>query len=246
MATTPGPRIRLDDLIDAIERVHDDPLEQLTDAVLAAEHIGDVADHLVGHFVDRARRAGASWTDIGRSMGVTKQAARKRFVPKGPAEPSELDMSQGFARFTARARNCVMAAQEEARATGHAEIRAEHLTLGLLAEPEGIAGTLLTHMGATPEAVRAAVVAALPAPGGGEVPALIPYDAGARKVLELTFRQALRLGHNYIGTEHLLLSLLEHEDGDGPLSGLGVTKEAVERQVLAVLASLQDPPAASS
>ncbi len=87
--TSPVPmtgRIRLDDLIDAITGVHADPLDQLTDAMLAAAHLGDLADHLIGHFVDQARRSGASWTDIGRSMGVTKQAARKRFVPKdGPA-----------------------------------------------------------------------------------------------------------------------------------------------------------------
>ena len=77
-----APTIRLDDLITAIITVHDDPLEQLTSAMVAADHLGDVADHLIGHFVDQARRSGASWTDIGRSMGVTKQAARKRFVPR--------------------------------------------------------------------------------------------------------------------------------------------------------------------
>src|SRR5215212_4911628 len=83
LATT----VRLDDLISAITKVHDEPLDQLTDAVLAADHLGEVADHLIGHFVDQARRSGASWTEIGRSMGVTKQAARKRFIPK----PGELD-----------------------------------------------------------------------------------------------------------------------------------------------------------
>src|SRR5512140_203004 len=94
-----GP-VRLDDLIAAIKKVHSDPLEQLTDAVIAADHLGDVADHLIGHFVDQARRSGASWTDIGRSMGVTKQAAQKRFVPKLPLEPNDLDPNQGFNRFT--------------------------------------------------------------------------------------------------------------------------------------------------
>jgi hypothetical protein len=68
--------IRLDDLINAIKKARSDTLEQLSDAVLVAERLGDVADHLIGHFVDQARRAGASWTDIGRSMGVTKQAAQ--------------------------------------------------------------------------------------------------------------------------------------------------------------------------
>src|SRR5215207_5729621 len=98
--------VRLDELIDAIKRVHpDDALAQLSDAVIAADSLGEVADHLVGHFVDQARRSGASWTDIGRSMGVSKQAAQQRFVPKAPAEPSALDREQGFSRFTPRARN---------------------------------------------------------------------------------------------------------------------------------------------
>ena len=81
--------VRLDELINAIKSVHTDALDQLADAVLAAEHLGEVADHLIGHFVDQARRSGASWTDIGKSMGVTKQAAQKRFVPR--AEPATLD-----------------------------------------------------------------------------------------------------------------------------------------------------------
>ena len=114
----PEPRplaqpIRLDELIAAISTVNTDPLERLTDAVLAAEHIGDVADPLVGHFVDQARRSGASWTDIGRSRGVTKQAAQQRSVPKVPAVT--LDPDEGFSRFTPRARNVVAAAHDEAR-----------------------------------------------------------------------------------------------------------------------------------
>ena len=76
--------VRLDDLIAAVKKVHSEPLEQLADAVLVAQHIDEVADHLIGHFVDQARRSGASWTEIGRSMGVTKQAAQKRFVPRPP------------------------------------------------------------------------------------------------------------------------------------------------------------------
>ncbi|HEV7628067.1 MAG TPA: ATP-dependent Clp protease ATP-binding subunit, partial [Streptomyces sp.] len=106
--------VRLDDLIEAIKKAHSDTLEQLSDAVIAADHLGEVADHLIGHFVDQARRSGASWTDIGKSMGVTRQAAQKRFVPKASGEGSDLDPSQGFNRFTPRARNVVVASQEEA------------------------------------------------------------------------------------------------------------------------------------
>ncbi|MGW0041081.1 Clp protease N-terminal domain-containing protein [Rhodococcus sp. NPDC003348] len=231
------PKIRLDDLIDAIKKVHADPLEQLSDAVLAADHLGDVADHLIGHFVDQARRTGASWTDIGRSMGVSKQAVQKRFTPKDPGTAADLDPNQGFNRFTPRARNVVAAAHNEAKAAGSVEVTPAHLTLGLLAEPESLALLLLGRQSVTVDAVREGVTATLPAPAD-ETPELIPYDTAARKALELTFRHALRLGHNYIGTEHVLLALLEVEDGNGPLSGLGVDRDRLEADLTAALAAL--------
>ncbi|SIN36970.1 Clp amino terminal domain-containing protein, pathogenicity island component [Micromonospora cremea] len=228
--------VRLDDLIQAIKKAHSDALDQLTDAVIAADHLGDVADHLIGHFVDQARRSGASWTDIGRSMGVSKQAAQKRFVPKASTEAAALDPNAGFGRFTPRARNVVVASQEEARASGHAEIGPEHLVLGLLAEPDGLAAKVMAGRGASPEAVREAVGAALPPPAD-QVPDLIPYDVRGKKALELTFREALRLGHNYIGTEHILLALLEQEDGAGVLTNLGLEKSTVEADLAAALAA---------
>ncbi|MFF3850095.1 Clp protease N-terminal domain-containing protein [Streptomyces sp. NPDC002328] len=227
----PTASIRLDDLIHAIKKVHPEPLDQLQDAVIAAEHLGDVADHLIGHFVDQARRSGASWTDIGKSMGVTRQAAQKRFVPK---ESADLDPSQGFSRYTPRARNVVMVAHSESRAAGNSEGLPAHLVLGLLAEPEGLAAKALAEQGVSPDAVREAAAAALPA-AVEEVPELVPYGSDAKKVLELTFREALRLGHNYIGTEHILLALLEFENGEGVLSDLGVEKPATERYVAQAL-----------
>jgi ATP-dependent Clp protease ATP-binding subunit ClpA len=130
--------VRLDDLIDAITKVHSNALEQLSDAVIAADHLGDVADHLIGHFVDQARRSGASWTDIGKSMGVTKQAAQKRFVPRDSAGGSDLDPSYGFSRFTPRARNVVMAAHNEASTAHNDHVSPEHLVLGLLSERDGL------------------------------------------------------------------------------------------------------------
>src|SRR5512141_787601 len=164
--------VRLDDLINAIKTVHSEPLDQLTDAVLAAEALGDIADHLIGHFVDQARRSGASWTDIGRSMGVTKQAAQKRFVPKSPGETSDLDPKQGFSRFTERARNVVMAAQNEARAAHNDEICPEHLVLGLLSEPEALAAASIVAQGVTLQTVRQSATATLP-PAADQVPDLI-------------------------------------------------------------------------
>jgi ATP-dependent Clp protease ATP-binding subunit ClpA len=225
--------VRLDELISAIKRVHPDVLDQLADAVLAAEHLGEVADHLIGHFVDQARRSGASWTDIGKSMGVTKQAAQKRFVPR--AEATTLDDEQGFGRFTPRARSAVVAAQNAAHEAGNGEITPDHLLLGVLSDPAGLATLLLQRQQVDVEAVRAAIT--LP-PSAGEPPELIPFSGPARKALELTFREALRLGHNYIGTEHLLLALLELEDDAGPLHRSGVDKNRVDDDAAAVLEAL--------
>jgi hypothetical protein len=222
--------VRLDELIDAIKKVHTDALDQLSDAVIAADSLGQVADHLIGHFVDQARRSGASWTDIGRSMGVTKQAAQKRFVPKVPAA------FEGFGRFTERARNVVVAAQNATHAAGNTEILPAHLVLGLLQVPEGLGARAIVAHGVTLDAIREAATAVLPP--AGEPPALIPFDTQSKKALELTFREALRLGHNYVGTEHILLALLELENGTGVLSGLGVTKSGAEENVVAALAAL--------
>ncbi|MEV3988000.1 Clp protease N-terminal domain-containing protein [Streptomyces sp. NPDC049837] len=227
--------VRLDDLIEAIKKAHGDALDQLSGAVIAADHLGELADHLIGHFVDQARRSGASWTDIGKSMGVTRQAAQKRFVPKA-GEASDLDPAQGFSRFTDRARNVVMASQNEAHAAENDEIRPAHLVLGLLHEPEGLAAKAIVAQGVLLDAVRQEAAAALP-PKAESVPDLVPFDAGAKKVLELTFREALLLGHNYVGTEHILLALLEFEDGQGILTRLGVDKAAAAAHVTAAAAA---------
>ncbi|GAB2736826.1 hypothetical protein GCM10027072_34780 [Streptomyces bullii] len=191
--------------------------------------------------MDQARRSGASWTDIGKSMGVTRQAAQKRFVAK---EGVRLDPSQGFSRYTPRARHAVITAHNEAKAARNTEGVPEHLVLGLLGDPDGFAAKAIVAQDASLDAVREAATAALP-PAAEEVPELVPYGPAAKKVLELTFREALRLGHHHIGTEHLLLALLEHENGTGLLSGLGIDKTRTEEYVAEVLAKFienQDQP----
>ncbi|NUS17371.1 MAG: ATP-dependent Clp protease ATP-binding subunit [Streptomyces sp.] len=233
-----GHSVRLDDLIDFVKNQHpgSDPLADLEHAVSVASHLDDVADHLIGHFVDQARRAGASWTEIGRHMGVSKQAAQKRFVPKGP---EDFDLVEaGFSRFTPRARTAVSAAQDEARAGRHGSIEPEHLVLGLLAQPDTLALRALTDLGASPDAVRAAVTT----PGTEDAPVdgNLPVGAAAKKTLQLVLREALRLGHNYIGTEHILLGVLsdDQEAAARALTGLGVTHQGVEQWVVATLAPI--------
>ncbi|MFW3173078.1 Clp protease N-terminal domain-containing protein [Geodermatophilus sp. CPCC 206100] len=236
MTPEPAP-VRLDDLITAVTRAHEAPLDQLSGAVLLADSLGEVADSLIGHFVDQARRTGASWSDIGRSIGVTKQAAQKRFVSRAADAPA-LDPSQGFSRFTPDARAAVVGAQEQARTATNATIGVAHLVLALVADPASEAARAITAQGVSLDAVRRTATATLP-PAASLVPALIPFDPHAKRALELAFVVAGRLGHESIDTGDVLLAVLEAEDGTGVLAGLGVGRDAVE----ATLTGAAPPPA---
>ena len=117
-----------------------------------------------------------------------------------------------FERFTDRARRVVVLAQEEARMLNHNYIGTEHILLGLIHEGEGVAAKALESMGISLDAVRAQVEEIIgqgqQAPSGH-----IPFTPRAKKVLELSLREALQLGHNYIGTEHILLGLIREGEG---------------------------------
>ncbi|WIY04026.1 Clp protease N-terminal domain-containing protein [Amycolatopsis mongoliensis] len=238
--TLPNP-VRLDDLISAIKSNNDkDVLAQLSDAVYVGENLGEVADHLIGHFVDQARRAGASWTEIGKSMGVTKQAAQKRFVPKvDPGGDPGGSIERVYGRYTDRARHVVVEAQKAAVEHGSPYIDTVHIVLGLLTEPAALAAGAILAQGVTLEAVREAAEARLPE-RADPAPDPVPFSGAAKKTLELTMREGLRLGHNYIGTEHMLLALLEQGEGAGfeVLDGLGVEKDKAEAKILEVLAEI--------
>jgi Clp amino terminal domain, pathogenicity island component len=223
--------VRLDDLITYVTGQEGTALDHVSAAVRVSEHLGELADHLIGHFVDQARRSGASWTEIGQSMGVTKQAAQKRFVSKGP----DLNEAFGrilwgsgekFGRFTDRAKRAVIASRQEAIRRRNEQVLPEHVVLGMLHEPEGMAARAIAALGVPAEAAREALAAALPPPlprepGKGHV----PFDSRSKDVLKFALSEALSLGHNYIGTEHILLGVLEEEEtqGGGPLAGLGIT-----------------------
>jgi hypothetical protein len=229
--------VRLDDLIAYVKAQHPaaDPVAHLAEAMLLAEYLGEQADHLIGHFVDQARRSGASWSEIGTAMGVSKQAAQKRFVARVDVKGQDLAAASGmFARFTPRARKVMVASEDEARAAGHPEIAPEHLLLALFAEPAAIAGRAFGHFGVGAGAVRAAVAAVLP-PGEPGGPARIPFADGAKAALEFTLAEALRLGHNYVGTEHLLLGLYAQPPSGAArvLDSLGLDRAALEAWMLA-------------
>ena len=143
-----------------------------------------------------------------------------------------------FERFTERARQVVVLAQEEARILKHNYIGTEHILLGLLREEEGLAARVLESLDITVERVRAQVVRIV---GSGEevTSGQIPFTPRAKKVLELALREALSLGHNYIGTEHILLGLTSEDNvGAKVLTGLGFSKDLAEQWITEQLTEL--------
>jgi len=145
-----------------------------------------------------------------------------------------------FERFTDRARRVVVLAQEEARMHNHNYIGTEHILLGLVHEGEGSAAKALESLGISLEGVRAQVQEII---GRGQLTPTghIPFTPRAKKVLELSLREALQLGHNYIGTEHLLLGLIREGEGVAAqvLVKLGADLPRVRQQVTALLSGGQ-------
>ncbi len=141
-----------------------------------------------------------------------------------------------FERFTDRARRVVVLAQEEARLLNHNYIGTEHILLGLIHEGEGVAAKSLESLGISLEAVRAQVEEII-GHGGSAPSGHIPFTPRAKKVLELSLREALQLGHNYIGTEHILLGLIREGEGVAAqvLVKLGADLSRVRQQVIQLL-----------
>jgi ATP-dependent Clp protease ATP-binding subunit ClpC len=141
-----------------------------------------------------------------------------------------------FERFTDRARHVIVLAQEEARLLNHSYIGTEHLLLGLVHESDGVAARALEAAGISLTAVRSEVEQTI-GRGEGTASGHIPFTPRAKKVLELSLREALRLDHNYIGTEHILLGLIREGDGVAAqvLTKLGAGHEQVRQKVLDLL-----------
>ena len=152
-----------------------------------------------------------------------------------------------FERFTDRARRVVVLAQEEARGLNHNYIGTEHILLGLIHEGEGVASKALESLGISLEAVREQVQEIIgqgqQAPTGH-----IPFTPRAKKVLELSLREALQLGHNYIGTEHILLGLIREGEGVAAqvLVKLGADLSRVRQQVIQLISGYQGGKEGSS
>jgi hypothetical protein len=148
-----------------------------------------------------------------------------------------------FERFTDRGRRVIVLAQEEARLLNHNYIGTEHLLLGLTHEEEGVAARALTELGISLEAVRAQVEEII-GQGQSAPTGHIPFTPRAKKVLELSLREALQLGHNYIGTEHILLGLIREGEGVAAqvLVKLGGSRDRVRAKVIQVLSDAGPSP----
>src|SRR6516162_723044 len=139
-----------------------------------------------------------------------------------------------FERFTDQARRVVVLAQDEAQLLGHGYIGTEHILLGLLAEGEGLAAQALASLEIGLDAARV-LVAEIIGEGSGQPSGHIPFTPRTKKVLELSLREAQRLGDNYIGTEHILLGLAREGEGVGAqvLQRQGASLDRIQAQVLA-------------
>jgi ATP-dependent Clp protease ATP-binding subunit ClpA len=220
-----APAPTLQELIEIVRQdsSSDQPLDQLVAAAAAAAQLEETTDALLGHFVDRCRRDGRSWTEISAALGVSKQAVHKRFAPALAAHIVAATPGPTFERFTDRARHVMAEARQAATDSGDGSVRPEHILLALFSEPAGVAARALAAMGVSKESVATAIrargktaVATAEAGdstaddgAGGSVPA---FSGPAKRVLRDALAVALEFGHNYIGTEHLLLGLYRNAE----------------------------------
>lgn len=229
---------------ELIDRVDADsgpsPLGRLAAAATLAGDLTDTADAVLGHFVDRARTEGCSWVEISSVLGVTKQAAHKRFTASGRLPAFDAASRPPFEHFTARTRNVVKAAIVAAAETGQDYVGTEHLLLGMYAEPTAVATRILLGADLTRDKVLAAVRSRTPdgsATAGGQP----PWTARAVRSLTDAESEAEGLGHNFVGTEHLLLAFYRNPDALAAqlLTELGLDAAATRAQVAELLKGYQ-------
>jgi hypothetical protein len=220
-------RLELGQLIIEIEERHgDSSIQRVTDAVIVGARLSEMGDDLVGHFVAEARAGGSSWADIGEAIGVTRQAAQKRFV--GGRRPKSRSWSL-FTRFGERPREIVRGAVSVARSMGADHVETTHLVLSLTDDDAGVTARALAGTGVRLSDVRRS--AGLDPHGTASAgKGHVPFDVDMKKTLELSLREAIRAGKRSIGEEHILLGLLRNAGcpGERALSENGVTRGDIE------------------
>ncbi|MEU4107467.1 Clp protease N-terminal domain-containing protein [Streptomyces sp. NPDC027717] len=217
--------INLADLIARLDEELPDAgdLAHISEARLRAQTLSDLGDQLIDHYVSKAKRSGASWTEIGDAIGVSKQAAQQRHAPAP------------FERFTNLNRHGIVLAQEAARTYRHDFIGTEHLLLGLLGEPQGVAYDVLVAKAGSEQRVRDAVVDTLPPAGQKALRGHIPFRPESKEAIDRAREAADELGHDRVGTEHMLLGLIRVEGSPAAriLRDLGFTPDELHETVAA-------------
>ncbi len=206
-------------------------LARISEARLRAQTLSDLGDQLVDHYVGKARRAGASWSEIGDAIGVSKQAAQQRHTPAA------------FERFTDLNRHSIVLAQEAARTHKHDSIGTEHILLALLGEPRGLAYEVLMAKTESEERIRAAIEEAMPPPGTKALRGHIPFRPESKEAIEQALRASADLGHDWVGTEHMLLGLIRVEQSPAAqiLRNLGFTSDELRETVKAEITERSAP-----
>jgi hypothetical protein len=222
---TPTPTLQ--ELINVVraDAPGEDPLLQLSWASKTVTELEQTGDALLGHFVDQCRRSGRSWSEISGALGVSKQAAHKRFTFDVPISD----------RFTDRARVVLEQSEVEAQRLGHGFVGTEHLLLALFEPFDGVAARVLGQVGVTKSATETQVLALIK--GGTESKeGTLPLTPRAKATLRSAVAEALQLGHNYAGPEHLLLGLFS--DGNAVaavvLARLGASYEIIRARITEV------------
>ncbi|MBP2708014.1 hypothetical protein JOL79_29965 [Microbispora sp. RL4-1S] len=215
--------ISLADLIARLDEELPDAtnLARISEAHLRAQTLSDLGDQLVDHYVRKAKQAGASWSEVGDAIGVSKQAVQQRHAPNA------------FERFTKLNRHSIVLAQEAARAHKHDFIGTEHILLGLLGEPQGLAYEVLVAKTESEQRIRDAIEEAMPPAGQKALRGHIAFLPEGKEAIEQASRASADLGHDWVGTEHTLLGLIRTEESLAAriLRDLGFTSDELHETV---------------
>ena len=218
-----------DTLVNALDTTEPQPLDRVRAAVELADELGALGDQLVTHYVEAARGSGCSWAQIGAQLGVSKQAAQQAFVAPTPRKSR---FGRRHAKWSDEAGLALKAAVEEAGSFRHHHVGTEHLLLALF-RGDGLAAVALRRLDVEYEAVRGHVEDII-GRGDAKPSNHIPFTPRTKKVLELAAREAIRLHHEQVRTEHLLLALAREGEGVAPqilVQKLGVALSEVMRVV---------------
>ncbi|HZU71519.1 MAG TPA: Clp protease N-terminal domain-containing protein [Acidimicrobiales bacterium] len=190
------------------DQVREDALRRLDVAELIATKLHQRADLLVGYFLDHARLQGASWADVGRRLGVSRQAAYQRYSNL----QERLTMTELLNTVTSalppRAQAALRRAAEKARTGGHDKVLPQHILMGIVTGP-GVATDVLASLGVRTDVLSGDLEATLPPPTAAPGEDEVPVGEETRRLLAAALSESSRLWHNYVGTEHMLLALAE-------------------------------------